>query len=327
MEYNITGREFLDRIKSHVIKNEDYSHPATKAWVYELRNNNRTKKIYAEDPYAEVYRFRDSVYGIYTENADGMGDPWIYLILGTEKALVIDNGFGIGDLKGLVQKIAGGREIIAAITHAHPDHSYGSCQFDTVYCHEYNRFFMEQQQSPAIWDYLFDRNGSPKWLYFDRNDIIPFRNFNVCYCEDGYTFDLGGGYEVEMVHFPGHTSGHCGFLDRTSRIFFSGDNIISSCIGACGAIPSDPNAEYATLTAYRDGIQKLIGREKEFDAIFPGHFTVDIGREVLPYILDACDAILENPNDYDFTTTRFGHPSYHKFVRGLGSICYSLDKI
>lgn len=317
----------MEKIKSSVIKNEDYSHAAAKAWVKELRTHNCTKKIYEADPYAEVYRFRENLYGIYTENADGMGDPWIYLIVGPKKALLIDNGFGIGNLKALAKKLAGGKEVLAAITHAHPDHAYGSCQFDTIYCHEYNQFLLEQQQSPAIWDYLFDKNGKPKWLQFDRNDIIPYKDYQACYCKDGYRFDLGDGYEVELVYFPGHTSGHSGFLDKQNRIFFSGDNIISSCIGSCGAMPQDPNAEAATLTAYRESIRKLMERQEEFDTIFPGHFTVDIDKEVLPDLLDTCDMILDNPNDYDFITMRFGQPSYHKFVRGLGSICYSMDKI
>ena len=316
-----------EKIKSEVIRSESPGHALSQAWVKELRTHNATKKIFTADPYAEVYRFRENLFGIYTENADGMADPWIFLVIGPEKALLIDNGFGIGNLKKLAEELAGGREIIAVITHAHPDHAYGSCQFEKVFAHEFNRFQLEKLQSPAMWDYLFDGNGKPRWLRFDRKDIIPFRECEFCYCDDGYVFDLGEGYEIEMIHSPGHSSGHCAFLDKRDRILFAGDSIVSSSIRACGAETPDPNADAATLTSYRESIRRFIVRENEFDSIFPGHFIVDIGKEVLTDILDTCNAILDNPNDYDFLTKEWGKESYHKFVRGLGNISYSMDQI
>ena len=74
------------------------------AFMKMLREQDRTKKVYPVDPYVEVYQFRDNLYGLLTESADGMGDPWMYLLIGPEKAMLVDTGFGIGNLKGLVRR-------------------------------------------------------------------------------------------------------------------------------------------------------------------------------------------------------------------------------
>lgn len=130
--YPIRSQLHSKRIKFDVPQN-------TISWAFmkELRENNATRKIYPIEPYVEVYQFREGLYGLFTENCDGMGDVWMYLIVGPEKAMLIDTAFGLGDLKGLVEELAGGRELIVVNTHDHFDHAYGNCRFDKVYCHEY----------------------------------------------------------------------------------------------------------------------------------------------------------------------------------------------
>ena len=79
-----------------------------------------------------------------------MGDPWMYLITGPEKALLIDTSFGIGDLRGLVDEITGGMPTIVVNTHASVDHSYGNFQFEKVYCHEYAVPYLQKQMDPTF---------------------------------------------------------------------------------------------------------------------------------------------------------------------------------
>jgi hypothetical protein len=47
-----------------------------------------------------------------------MGAPWMYLVIGHEKALLVDTSFGLGNLKGLVDEITGAMEVIVVNTHA-----------------------------------------------------------------------------------------------------------------------------------------------------------------------------------------------------------------
>lgn len=50
--------------------------------------------------------------------------------------------------------------------------------------------------------------------------------------EDGHIFDLGDGYEVELVMLPGHSPGQSGYYDHHNHIIFTGDTA-----GICDAVP------------------------------------------------------------------------------------------
>ncbi|MGM9522268.1 MAG: MBL fold metallo-hydrolase [Oscillospiraceae bacterium] len=316
----------MDSMKSKVIfYREKHYEPRCLAWMKELREHNKTKKVYDVDPYVEVYQFRDNVYALLTDNLDGGYNSWMYLVDGPEKALLVDTSYGLGDLKGLVDEITGGKEIIVVNTHKSFDHSYGNCRFDKAYCHEYSVPYMERQQNPHIWDYLFDENGKNIWVEFDREDlpIKNFKRFEVIGVPDGYTWDLGDGHEIELIWLPGHQPGHCGFLDKKERILFCGDGFIAMRIGIGGAKPGEPFAEYGTVEAYRDQIEKLIPRLGEFDSLFPGHFIVDIGTEGVTSMLEACNRALENPNGEDFDCVMSkGRIIKANYVEGLGILGY-----
>ena len=107
------------------------------SWAYmkELREHDKTRRVYDVDPYIEVYQFRDNLYSLFHPNCDGMGDVWMYLIVGPERAMLIDTAFGLGDTKALVDEITGGLPLIVADTHSGPDHCLGNVRFERVYCH------------------------------------------------------------------------------------------------------------------------------------------------------------------------------------------------
>lgn len=50
-----------------------------------------------------------------------------YLLIGEERALLIDCGLGIGDIKGAVEKITD-KPILVVATHGHVDHAGGDGQ-------------------------------------------------------------------------------------------------------------------------------------------------------------------------------------------------------
>ena len=81
-------------------------------------------------------------------------------------------------------------------------------------------------------------------------------------------------------------------------------------------IPTDDPRR--TVTAYRDALVKLSKRTNEFDYIFGGHGANDLDSGVIPNIIDACNAIIANPDCYDFKAG----DKLSKLVRGWGSISY-----
>ncbi len=257
-----------------------------------------------------------------------MGDSWMYLTIGPEKAFLVDTSFGLGNLKGLVDELTGGMDVIVADTHWHYDHAYGNAQFDRVYCHEYEAAKI-QSQDEHIWDYLFEEEtGRGIWADFDRNDLIPFKPYEVIGCPDGYTFNLGGDHEIELVFLGGHTGGHCGYLDKKNRIFYAGDDILSAGVGINPPELGEPYAQYATVRTLRDCLRRLAPRTDEFDAVFPGHFVVDLDSSVVQSMLEACEAVCDDPVGSASLTEE--HPDgvhYSRYVKGLGTLNYTLESV
>ncbi len=305
--------------------------PVRWAYLSLLRSHDKTKKIYPVDPYAEVYQFRDNLYGIYTESLDGMGDVWSWLIVGPEKAMLIDTGFGLGDLKGLCHELTGGMEVILVNTHFHFDHAYGNFPFGRVYCSEYEVYGLQAKNNPHIWDYLFDEDGKGIWCDFDRADLVPWQEYEIIGVPDGYTFDLGGGYEVELVHMGGHTPGHAGFLDKHNRIFFCGDDGCISNLMIGGAEQDDPNRHLASVTTLRGCLARLVERRDEIECVFPSHGIVDVGSIMLVNLLEACDRILADPEHPSEIrqTQRNGQTrtQYCQYIYNSGYILYDPKRL
>ena len=77
--------------------------------------------------YFTVYKYNENLYQI----KDALGSL-ITLVIGEEKALVFDTGYGIGDLKKQVEEITN-KPLIVVNSHGHMDHSCGNYQFEKVY--------------------------------------------------------------------------------------------------------------------------------------------------------------------------------------------------
>ena len=305
----------------------------TQIFLRQLREENPTKKIYPINPYAEVYRFRDNLFGFYTDNLDGKGDVWIYLIIGPEKAMLIDTSYGLGDLKGLVDEITGGMELIVVNTHDHYDHAYGDCRFDKVYCHEHLVHNLKNQH-PHMWDYVLDSEGKGIWVDFDTEDLPKFKEFEVIGVPDGYTWNLGGDYEIELIYTGGHCAGHSAFLDKKSRILFPGDILCSDVCGF-GDIPSTRKglfSEEAGMPFFRDRLKVLADRMDEYDKVFPQHFMNDLDRNIVQYTLETVDEILADPGCYDYEKTTYGKDRdfrdvvYFKNIPGFSTVRYRYRK-
>lgn len=302
----------------------------TISWAYmkQLRERNETKKVYPCDPYVEVYQFRDNLYGLFTQNCDGAGDVWMFLIIGPEKCMLIDTAFGLGDTKALVDQLSGGREIIVVNTHGHVDHSYGNCRFEKVYCSEYEVPLLEKQNA-HMFDYLFDADGRNIWLDFDKKDLPVFKPYEIAGVPDGYSWDLGGGYEVELVWLGGHSAGMAAYLDKHNRILFTGDDLCSDVSGvAAGPREGDAYPEYKNLTTFRNNLAELVERIGEYDYLFPSHFMVNIENIVLKNELEACDEILRDPDHPDLIRTDVsGHGEIRtrkfKYIRGFSLLAYT----
>jgi glyoxylase-like metal-dependent hydrolase (beta-lactamase superfamily II) len=160
---------------------------------------------------------------------------------------------------------------------------------------------------------------------------VPYKEYEIVGVPDGHVFDLGGGHEIELVFLPGHSCGHAGFMDKTNRIFFCGDDACFGAVGISASRPDNPHAKYATVEGLYNELVKITARMDEFDGLYPGHGLVDAGAIMLVNVMEACKAVLDDPEGYDWTGEMSRHgvtrTIYRKMIYQSGYLVYTKDKL
>lgn len=245
----------------------------------------------------------------------------MFLLVGTEKAMVIDSGSGFCDLKEIVEGITD-KPYEVVLTHGHVDHAGGMDVFDQVRLHPADWEMARSISRESRINYgnqLKGMLGDPDvWAYSEEN-VRPWRSLpRFLPLEDGQRFDLGGR-TVEAVTTPGHTPGSVSFLDDRSRILFSGDAAnMNLLLGFRGA---------AISTALR-GLLKLKGRQSEFDRNYNGHvgysgFVDCLSQE--DRMLDDCITALRGILDASLPVTETRNPLFPGTVSA--SVSYGSTRI
>ena len=185
----------------------------------------------------------------------------IYLIEGTDSALLIDNGIGVADLASAVKKLTD-KPLIVVNTHGHPDHCGANYQFGRVYIHPADSgaarsFNHPETRKNMASGMMGDATLSPEDVYTGEiyyTQLLPL--------EEGQVFNLGGRF-IKVMETPGHTPGEICLLDIRNKLLFAGDNnnsLVWLFLDGC-----TPLSEYLVT------LEKQKERIAEFDIIFPGH--------------------------------------------------------
>ena len=148
------------------------------------------------------------------------GEVFAYLIEGSERAVLIDTGCGIGDLKSYVESLTD-KPCVVLLSHGHLDHAPGAVQFDKVYMSRLDADMLSIHSDPARrFGFAKGTDGAKNYTM---DDVLPSENADRYHdLNDGDTFDLGG-YTIEVLSCPGHTQGSMAFLFVEDRILLTGD--------------------------------------------------------------------------------------------------------
>ena len=77
----------------------------------------------------QIYRVRPNVYALYEPYH--WEESIAYLVVGTQKSLLIDTGMGIGNIRQAIETLVPGRSPLQVInTHTHHDHIGDNWQFE-----------------------------------------------------------------------------------------------------------------------------------------------------------------------------------------------------
>jgi len=177
----------------------------------------------------DVSQLKDGVYRI-----TSVENVFCDLLVGSEKALLIDTGHGYGDLRSVVKKYAGDKPLIIVNTHGHLDHACGNAQFsEDVYISEKDFELCEKHTSEkarrAAVKSAEDSGGDGALpADFDPESYIVQGTGALVPLNDGDVFDLGG-ITIRAIASPGHTTGSISFLYTEENWLYVGDATNSNC--------------------------------------------------------------------------------------------------
>jgi len=173
-----------------------------------------------------VKKVADNVWNLTPE---GMSS--CYLVVGSERALLIDTGLGHVKLRPLIAEITD-LPVTVVNTHGHGDHVGGNSEF--------SEFYISPQDIPT--------------MDCDSANALPVK--------EGDKFDLGDRV-LEVIDLPGHTPGSIALFDRKNRIIFTGDTLSKNPVFF---IPGMSDGE-----AYLRSMEKLEAMKDEIDTIIAFH--------------------------------------------------------
>jgi glyoxylase-like metal-dependent hydrolase (beta-lactamase superfamily II) len=158
-------------------------------------------------------------------------------VVGRENVVVIDVALSAdSNLDGIIEQVEamGAKKIDKILlTHIHSDHCGGALA-------------------------LRKRCGAKLGIHRSRKGYLGGEDFQY---DDNDRISFGDG-ELNVLHTPGHESGHCCFYESDEKILFSGDNILG--YGTAVIHPPDGN-----MTDYLKSLERLLGFD--ISLILPGH--------------------------------------------------------
>lgn len=258
----------------------------------------------------------------------------IYLLIGSEKAMLIDCGIGLGDLLGTVRMLTD-KELLVAVTGDQIDHTGNVCQFDEIWM---NRERKEKSipeelalRRKIVSDIALRQQGNigsgmygvyPLYAYNPERDlVVPEEPVPMIHpITDGMQFDLGGDRTVTAFQCPGHVTGQMMFLDSFSRSLFCGDAL--NYYLEIGTAPIEETIAY---------LEKMQELEDLYDGIYNGNHDfrapgASLGSDCLPNALalarqirdENCN-ILEVPS---FKGSASGDRSHKVLQKYRNFVCY-----
>ena len=199
-----------------------------------------------------------------------------YLLIGSDRALLIDTGLGICNICEQVRKLTD-KPVTAVATHIHWDHIGGHKYFPDFYAHKAELDWLDggfPLPAQAVKNMVAARCELPEDFNINKYDIFQGEPSRVL--DDGDTIDLGGR-TIHALHTPGHSPGHLCFWEAGSNYIFCGDLVYKGTLFA--NYPStDPKS-------YLSSLEKIA--DLPANRIFPGHHSLDVHPEIVIQIRNA----------------------------------------
>lgn len=237
----------------------------------------------AEYPYVEIGS------GIYEINE--FDNVSMFLIVGEEKALLIDTGIGIGDIRTFARKLSG-KPVEVFLTHNHRDHVGNAPLFDEVYISRIDygmgkmiRPLTSKESRKQYIESTIQKHPGKKypWRDDDIQDFLKTKEPKVHLVDDQYEFDLGGRL-ITCYLCPGHTPGSMVAVDSKTKYVFSGD----CCNKALGiGVRPIKGMEHVSIEESYEAMRHIWDMGIDFKNIYSAHADFrKVGEPLEDYVFE-----------------------------------------
>ena len=189
-----------------------------------------------------------------------------YLLLGRERAVLIDTGLGVSNIQSVVDSLTS-LPLLVITTHVHWDHIGGHSYFEDFAVHE-DEVEWISEKFPILLQ-VVKNNLTLKPCEFPSDfridDYSIFRGVPTKVLHDGDRIELGNR-TLEVIHTPGHSPGHCCFYERDKGWLYSGDLIYKGCLDAFYPT-TDP-------IMFMHSVERV--RKLHLEKVLPAHHQLDI---------------------------------------------------
>jgi glyoxylase-like metal-dependent hydrolase (beta-lactamase superfamily II) len=264
----------------------------TMVWpeVLPRAGNRRLEKLDSLSPWFEVYKVDEGVFAVlepgHTEEAIS------YLILGRERAVLLDTGMGIADLRAEVERLTD-LPIVVVVSHGHYDHVGDNHRFSEIWAFDNDSDVSRIEQgrsreectrymAPSLYQELPD--GFNPAAYEIRPSAVTrrLRHLDV--------IDLGER-TLTVHHTPGHTMGSICLLDSRDNLLFTGDTIYPGMMFA--------HFEDSDFAVYQKSIDYLVDLLPRVNHLCPSHNEAYVDKTVLIRVQAAFEQIAADAAPYE----------------------------
>ena len=239
-----------------------------------------------------------------------------FLIVGSERAVLLDTGLGVADIRSVAEGLAG-KPVSVINSHYHFDHTGGNRLFDDIAIHRLGA----QQLAQAAPDGLasgymaYTRNLIDAWAGYKKLDDTYFHlvsgdtlirplpagfrpeNYEIVpsqatrLLDDGDVVDLGDR-SLRVLHTPGHSPDSICLVDDARGLLFGGDTLNTGPIYA--------QLEDSDVEAFALSTERLVtDLRHSVQRIFVCHFMrVDNGAELMQEIAEGFQRIVNGDVTY-----------------------------
>jgi glyoxylase-like metal-dependent hydrolase (beta-lactamase superfamily II) len=230
-----------------------------------------------------------------------------YLIAGTDRAILLDTGMGIGNIHELVASLDD-KPVLVVNSHHHYDHVGDNWRFQHIAIHTSEAPYLEREapeellieamRPENIWGAL------PPGFDSAHYRILPSKADQML--TEGDVIELGGR-DLRVLHTPGHSPGSICLLSDEEGLLFTGDTVYAG--------PLYTQFAHSDFEEYRVTMARLSALASDLRLVLPSHNDTPLDPHILAEIAEGFEEIAAGTASWQPVSTVWGALRRYEFDR------------